>query len=67
MKGTYIQPKMIAVKLHNQSHLMEGSTTFSGARSSDQNLTEEESITFIGGPSSAASRVKGTNFWDDEW
>ena len=61
MKSTYIQPKMIAVKLHNQSHLMEG-TTVSGAST---NLTGDETINYGGVIGDA--RVKESNIWDDEW
>ncbi len=64
MKSTYIQPQMIAVKLQNQSHLMEGST-FS---SFDTNqTTNEEYIYFLGGSTTGSARVKEINLWDDEW
>ncbi len=55
---------MIAVKLQNQSHLMEGST-FS---SFDTNqTTNEEYIYFLGGSTTGSARVKEINLWDDEW
>ena len=54
---------MFAVKLQNQSHLMDGSTysTFS------TNLTDEEEIYYVGGSLNSNARVKGTDIWDEEW
>ena len=64
MKRTYIQPNMIAVKLQNQSHLMEGTTLSSVST----NLTEEgEHIGYREGGITGDARVKVYNVWDDEW
>ena len=66
MKRTYIQPNMIAVKLQNQSHLMEG-TTLSNI---DTNLNEGEQgehIRYREGGITGEARVKGYNVWDDAW
>ena len=70
MKRTYIHPKMIAVKLQNQSHLMEG-TTLSGVNTtglySGDDEGEDESINYNAGGINGSARVKGTNIWDNEW
>ena len=62
MKSTYIQPKMIAVKLQNPSHLMEG-TTISNTSATG---TDGEVISYLD-LGAYEARVKGTNLWDDEW
>lgn len=59
----YIHPQMIAVKLQNQSHLMEGSTYSSAGT----NLDGGESIGYYKGGINGDARVKESNLWDDEW
>ena len=68
MKRTYIHPKMIAVKLQNQSHLMEG-TTLSGVNTTGlfSGEDEDESINYDPSGINGSARVKGFNIWDNEW
>jgi hypothetical protein len=65
MKRTYIHPKMIAVKLQNQSHLMEDST-FSGL-GTNQTYADGDYIGFTGTNTTYEARVKESNLWDDVW
>lgn len=65
MKRTYIQPNMIAVKLQNQSHLMENSTLSDVSTNLNPDDNENFSYNPIG--TNGNARVKGTDIWDEEW
>ena len=65
MKRTYIQPQMIAVKLQNQSHLMENSTLSNVSTNLSQSDNEHFNYNPRGTNSNA--RVKESDIWDEEW
>ena len=67
MKRTYIQPNMIAVKLQNQSHLMEGTTLSNIDTNLNEGDEQAEHIRYNPNGITGDARVKGYNVWDDEW